>query len=177
MGAFKPYFEWLERHKVVTVVPFSQRYGSHNGTVNKNIKLYQDLELKIQDNLVIVTNSDINSRIVHKTSKQETIATILKYLMKKQHVVYVDQKTRSIRTVVGKAVQENLDLVTKNTNTSTIKAKKEYVLKLDKGYPIYFGPNNKVLRHLLLMSETIEDFEKIFNESYIFLSRIHCGWV
>jgi len=177
IGAFKPYFEWLARHKVVTVVPFSQKYGSHNTSVKKNIELYQDIELKIQDNLVIVTNSNIDSKIVDKTTKENTVATILKYLMKKQHVVYVEQKTRSIRTVVGKAIQENLDLVTKNLSSSPVKAKREYTLKLDKGYPIYFGPNNKVLRHLLLMSSSIEEFEKIFNESYLFLTRIHCGWV
>ena len=177
MGAFKPYFEWLTKHKVVTVVPFSQKYGEHNNVAKKNVEIYENVELKVQDNLVIVTTSNINSRIVHNTSKQEAVATILKYLMNKQHVVYVDQKTRSIRTVVGKAVQENLDFVTKNTNRSPVKAKKEYTLKLDDGYPIYFGPNNKILRHLLLMSESINELEKIFNESYLFLTRIHCGWV
>lgn len=175
-GAFKTYFDWLGRNKVITVVPFSQKYGSHNDSVEKNIELYDDVELKIQDSLVILTTSDINSRITQRVSKQDTIVTILKYLMNKQHVVYVDQKTRSIRSVVGKAIHEQLDLVTKNTNSSPDKAKKEYILKLDKGYPIYFGPNNKVLRHLLLMSSSIDDFEKNFNESYIFLTRIHCGW-
>jgi hypothetical protein len=177
MGAFKPYFEWLARHKAVTVVPFSQKYGSYNKTASKNVGLYSNVELQIKDSLVIVTNSDVNSKITHKVSKEETVVTILKYLMNKQHVVYVPQNTRSIRTVVGKAIQENLDFVTKNSNTSSDKAKREYILKLDKNYPIFFGPNSKTLRHLLLMSSSIDELEKIFNESYLFLTRIHCGWV
>jgi hypothetical protein len=176
-GPFKQYFDWLGQNKVATVVPFSQKYGPHNNSARRNIELYEDVELKIEDSLVILTNSNINSKITHRVSKEDTIPTILKYLMNKQHVVYVDDKTRSIRTAVGKAIHEQLDLVTKNMNSSPDKAKKEYILKLDKGYPIYFGPNNKVLRHLLLMSSSIADFENIFNESYIFLTRIHCGWI
>jgi hypothetical protein len=97
--------------------------------------------------------------------------------MNKQNVVYVPHGTRSIRTVVGKAIQENLDFVTKNTNASPDKAKREYTIKLDKKYPIFFGPNNKALRHLLLMSSSIDKLEKVFNESYLFLTRIHCGWI
>jgi len=177
IGPFKDYDSWLETNNVVKVVPFAKKYGTHNKTVAENIKLIQGTEILVHDNLVLVSEQDINSVSLHKTTKRDLTSTILKYLLNKQHVVYVPGKTRSVRVVVGKAEQGNVDLVAKNLSTSADKGRKEYILKLGTDYPIYFGPNNKVLRHLLLMSSSLEDFEKIFNESYIFLTRIHCSWI
>ena len=177
IGPFKEYDAWLEKNKVVDVVPYAKKYGSHNKTVAENVKIIESINLSVHDNLVLVSEQDINSVSLHKTSVRDITSTILKYLLNKQHVVYVPAKTRSIRVVVGKAEQGNVDLVTKNVSTSSNKAKRAYTLKLDPSYPIYFSPNNKVLRHLLLMSSSIDDFEKIFNESYVFLTRIRCGWI
>ena len=142
------------------------------------MKLYEDVQLVVHDSIVIVTESDFDSSSVHKvSSKREITPTILKYLIDKREVVYVPKGTRSIRSVIGKAREHHLDLVTKNLSNTRNKSHKEYTLKLQDDYPIYFGPNNKVLRHLLLMSSSIEDIEKIFNESYLFLTRIHCDWL
>jgi hypothetical protein len=178
IGAFKPYFEWLSHHKVVTVIPFAKKYGSHNSVANENIKLIQNLRLQVNDKIVFVCEEPIDSVLAHQvSSKREIPALILKYLMNQQHVIYVPKGTRSIRTVLGKAKEQQLDFVTKNVSESKEKIKKEYVLKLDPEYPIYFGTKNKVLRHLLLMSNSIKDLESIFNETYMFLTRIHCGWI
>jgi hypothetical protein len=178
IGVFKYYLEWLEKNKVLKVVPYSKKYGDYNKTVSENMKLYEDVQLVVHDSIVIVTESDFDSSSVHKvSSKREITPTILKYLIDKREVVYVPKGTRSIRSVIGKAREHHLDLVTKNLSNTRNKSHKEYTLKLQDDYPIYFGPNNKVLRHLLLMSSSIEDIEKIFNESYLFLTRIHCDWL
>ena len=178
IGVFKHYLDWLSTHKVVTVVPYAKKYGKYNTTVSENMTLFNNVLLKVPDHIVIVSENDIDSVSLHRvSSKREIPITILKYLLNHQHVVYVPKGTRSIRTVLGKAKQQQLDFVTRNLSESRDKAKKEYVLKLDSGYPIYFGTQNKVLRHLLLMSSSIEDMETIFNESYMFLTRIHCGWL
>jgi len=178
IGAFREYFDWLDKNKVITVVPFSNKYGKHNAVATENSNLFQSIQLQVHDMVVLVSENTLDSSISHKVnSKRELTPTILKYLLNKQHVVYVPRSTRSVRTVVGKAVEEHLDLVTRNMSDKRIKAKKEYTLKLDPTYPVYFGPNNKVLRHLLLMSSSIEDLENIFDESYVFLTRIHCGWL
>lgn len=177
IGPFKQYNDWLGDNKVVTVVPYAKKYGDHNKTVSENIKIIESINLNVHDNLVLVSERDINSVSLDIVSKRQVTSTILKYLINKQHVVYIPLGTRAVRTVLGKAEVGNVELVTKNVSTSADKAKKAYTLKLDPAYPIYFSPNSKVLRHLLLMSESIEDFEKIFNESYIFLTRIRCGWI
>jgi len=178
IGSFRPYLDWLSTHKVVNVVPYSKAYGSHTISAQENSKILADTVLQVNDQIVVVSDEDINTISLHKvSSKRDIPATILKYLLNNQHVVYVPKGIRGINTIVGKANNQHLDFITKNLSNNRSKAKKEYTLKLDREYPIYFGPNNKVLRHLLLMSNSISDLENIFNESYLFLTRIHCGWV
>jgi hypothetical protein len=177
IGNFKYYLDWLQNHKVIDVVSYSKKYGTHNSVAQENVNLLEKVNLQIHDEVVIVSQNIIDSTSAHMVgSSRELMPTILKYLLNKQHVVYVPKSTRSVRTVLGKATQEHLDLVTKNLSNSKEKVKKEYLLVEDVNYPIYFGPNNKVLRHLLLMSNSISDFVNNFNESYMFLTRIRCGW-
>jgi hypothetical protein len=42
-------------------------------------------------------------------------------------------------------------------------------------HPMYFSPSNRVLRHLLLLSE-INSLSHTFNMTYIFLTMIRCKW-
>ena len=177
IGNFKYYLDWLSKHNVLNVVPYSKKYGDYNDIVAENTVLFGNITLEVKDQIVVVSENDVDSISLHKTSKREVPITILRYLMNGQNVVYVPKSMRSVRNVVGKAHQERLDFVTKNISDSNDKAKKEYTLKLDYGYPIYFGNQNRVLKHLLLMSNSIESLEKIFNESYLFLTRMHCGWL
>lgn len=177
-GPFKIYLEWLKKHNELDVIPYSKAYGEHTNKAQKNSQLLNTAELSVKDKIVIVSPQDINTTSLHKiTSKELVPSTILKYLLNNQHVVYVPKGTRSVNTVVGAGVSNELDFVTKNVNDSKSKSKKDYTLKLSPDYPIYFSPKNKVLKHLLLMSADLDDFEKVFNSSFIFLTRIHCGWI
>jgi hypothetical protein len=168
----------LQHHKVVKVVSYANKYGEHNHVATENTKLFEKINIQVHDNIVIVSEIDIDSVSAHKVSSNRYIVpTILKYLLNGQYVIYIPKSTRSVRTVVGKGTKEHLDFVTKNLSDSKVKAKKEYTLKLDPDYPIFFGTSSRVLKHLLLMSKTIKDLEENFNSSYMFLTRIHCGWV
>lgn len=178
--SFRPYFNWLKKHGIdLTVVPFDKKYGKHTSTAIKITSVMNDIELKVREKVVLVSPHDFDTISLHKVNSEvETIATILKYLVNGQHVVYVPTKsTKGINMVVSRAVTEDLDFVTKNTSKSKERAKPDYYLEIDKTYPIYFGPSNKILKHLLLMSDSMSKLQSIFDESYIFLTRIHCGWV
>lgn len=177
---FRPYFNWLKKHGIdLTIVPFDKKYGKHQSTAAKMTKLVENTELKVREKVVLVSPHEFDTISLHKVnSEHEAIATILKYLMNGQHVVYAPSKSvKGMNIVVSKAVTESLDFVAKNTSKSKERAKPEYYLELDKSYPLYFGPENKTLKHLLLMSDSFSKLESIFDESYIFLTRIHCGWV
>lgn len=179
LASFKPYFNWIDDHGVADVIPFAKKYGSYNSVAKKNADIMQSIELKVHEKVVMVSPHDFQTTALHKVkTEREVFATILKYLLNGQHVVYMPgTRASSIKTVVSKAVTNELDFVTRNVSTSKARAKKEYSLELEPGYPMYFGPDNKTLKHWLIMSESFKEFEKLFNRTYLFLTRIHCGWV
>lgn len=179
IGPFRPYFDWLEGTGVVDIVPYAKKYGSFNDTAKKNEERMKSISIKVRDPVVIVSPHKIDSPSTHQvTDAHELIPTILKYIENGQHVIYVPKGTRSVQTVLGKAIKNGLDFVTKNENNSKYRGGRvEYSLKLDSDYPIYFGPKNDVLKHWLRMCDTISSIEKIFNRSYMFLTRVRCGWI
>lgn len=180
MDTFRPYFSWLKKHGIdLTVVPFDKKYGKHTTTASRITSLLDDIQLKVREKFVLVSPHDFNTITLHKVSSElEAIATILKYLLNGQHVVYAPSKSiRGLKDVIAKGMTEDIDFVAKNTSKNKERAKPDYYLDLDKAYPIYFGPNSKVLKHLLLMSDSISKMESIFDESFVFVTRIHCGWV
>lgn len=176
---FKPYFNFLEEHGVADIIPYAKKYGSYNPVAKKNTALLDQVQLHVRDKTVLVSPHDYQTVSLHKIrSEREALVTILKYIMNGQSVVYVHgTSARSIKTVVAKAVENELDFVARNNSNSKARARAEYSLDLDVGYPMYFGPNNKMLKHWLLMSESFKEMEKLFNRTYIFLTRVHCGWV
>jgi hypothetical protein len=176
---FKPYLNFLDDHGVVDIYPFAKKYGPYNNVAKKNASLLESIKLTVPDKLVIVSPHVYQTVSLHKVeSEREAIVTILKYILNGQHVVYVPgAKTRTVSTVISKALQDELDFVARNTSKARIRAKAEYSLTLDKDYPIYFGPNNRILKQWLLMSESFAEMDKLFNRTYIFLTRIHCAWV
>jgi len=131
------------------------------------------------DNLVLVTPHDFQSPAVHKVSgEHETILTILKYILNGQQVLYAPSKSsRTFKNVLNHANSEELDFVARNKNKKRFRAQIEYSLELETSYPMYFGPKNKVLKQMLLMAQSFKDINKLFGRTYIFLTRIHCGWV
>ena len=176
---FQPYFNFLEEHGVVDYYPFSSKYGPYNDIVKKNTKLLQKINLLVKDNLVLVTPHDFQSPAVHKVSgEHETILTILKYILNGQQVLYAPSKSsRTFKNVLNHANSEELDFVARNKNKKRFRAQIEYSLDLETSYPMYFGPKNKVLKQMLLMAQSFKDINKLFGRTYIFLTRIHCGWV
>jgi hypothetical protein len=179
VGPFKPYFEFLDNHGVADIIPYSKKYGSYNPIVKKNTSLLEKIPILVHNKLVIVSPHDFNTVSLHKVSgEHETIVTILKYIVNGQHVLYLPTTSaRSANTVLGKASKEELDFVARNTSKRRDRAKSEYSLDLDTSYPMYFGPNNRILKQFLLMATSFKEMDKLFNRSYIFLTRIHCGWV
>lgn len=176
---FKPYFNFLDEHGVADIIPYSKKYGSYNTIAKKNTTLLEKVELKVKDRLVIVSPHKYNTVALHKVdSEREVFPTVLKYLLNGQHVIYIPgTKATSAKTVLNKAVTDELDFVCRNESKSKSRARPEYSLDLDKEYPMYFGPDNKILKHWLLMSDSFKDFEKVFNRTFIFLTRVRCGWV
>ena len=179
VAPFKPYFNFLEQHDVVDLVSFAKKYGPYNPIATKNMALMEQIPLSVRDKTVLVSPHDFESVSLHKvSSEQEALLTILKYIMNGRHVLYAPSKSsRSFKTVVSEAVNEELDFVARNVSKRKDRARPEYSLQLDKDYPMYFGPNSRVLKQWLLMSTSISEMEKLFNRTYIFLTRIHCGWV
>jgi len=179
IAPFKKYFEFLENHGVLDVIPYSKKYGPYNKIVEHSLKLVDNAKIKIHDNLVVVSPHNFDTRSLHLVgTEREAIVTILKYLMNNQSVVYVPQTSaRSVGTVITKAVKEHLDFVVKNVQNKKIRAKLAFSLKIDRSYPMYFGPNSRILKQLLAMSDSFDNMEKLFNRTYIFLTRIHCGWL
>lgn len=179
VAPFKPYFEFLDNNGVVDIYSYSKKHGPYNTIVKKNLSLLEKIPILVRDNLVVVSPHDYATVLLHKTSgENETILTILKYLINGQHVVYLPTKSsRSVNAVIGRANKEQLDFVARNTSKRRDRAKPEYSLDLDTQYPMYFGPNNRILKHLLLMATSFKEIDKLFNRTYIFLTRIHCGWI
>lgn len=176
---FKPYINFLDNHGVADIIPYAKKYGSYNPVAKKNTALLESVKLSVKENVVLVSPHEFDTISLHKVgSEREAIVTILKYILNGQHVVYVPGKSaKSANTVLSKALTEDLDFVTRNKSKSRARARADYSLELDPTYPIYIGPQSKVLKHWLLMSESFKEMEKLFNRTYIFLTRIHCGWV
>lgn len=179
IGPFRPYFDWLETTDTVDIVPYSKKYGSFNDVAKKNEQRMSDITLKIHNPVVIVSPHEIDSNSCHRvTESHDIIPTILKYVLNGQRVVYIPKGTRSVNTVLAKAIKGGYDFVTKNENKSKYRGgREEYSLKLDSEYPIYFGNSSDVLKHWLYMSDSISGLEKLFNRTYMFLTRVRCSWV
>ena len=164
---------------MVDVVPFAKKYGKYNEVAKKNIDRMNDIDIRVREDVVLVSSHTLDSTSAHVVAEaRDVIPTILKYLENGQHVVYVPKSTRSVRPIIAKAVSEALDFVTRNKNVSKYRGGRDaYTLKLDDEYPIYFGPHSETLKHWLRMSDSVGALDTIFNHTYMFLTRIHCGWI
>ena len=174
----KPLHTFLDNHGAADVISYAKKYGPYNPIAKKNTALLEKVVPHVREQVVIVSPVELNTIALHKVkSDHEAIVTILQYIIKGQHVVYVPKASRSIQTVLAKAVNDELDFVARNSSKSKARARPEYSLQLDTTYPMYFGPHNVILKHWLLMSVNFKEFEKLFNRTYIFLTRVRCGWV
>lgn len=183
IGPFRTYFDWLENKGAVDIVAFKDKYGrKHNKIAEENEKLIKNtIQLPVRDKLVFLSYRDINTVSHHRLDKAKDshllMATILGYLERGQHVIFVPKSTRTMRSVIARAVEDELDFVARNLSKTHTKSIPKYYLELDQEYPMFFAHDSTVLKHLVRMSDSLETFQRVFNSSYIFLTRIHCGWI
>jgi hypothetical protein len=177
IGPFRPYFDWVDKHEIADIIPFDKKYGSFNPVAKLNEKMMKSIELVTGDATVVVSPHKFGTPSLHQQEDSELlIPTILKYLENGQNVVYIPEKPTT-RFILEKVKREGLEFVTRNHNKTKTRSKPAYYLELDLTYPIYFGAKSKTLKHLLRMSDSIKGIQKVFNRSYLFLTRIRCGWL
>lgn len=178
IGPFRPYFDFLEEHGVADLYKFKDKYGPYNKVAVQNLKLLQTISLTNTDSTVVVSPHQFGTpSLVKIEDARMYIPTILKYLINGQSVLFIPGKPTSVRWVVEKAKKEYLEFVTRNKSKSKGRSKQGYLLELDHTYPIFFSAKSRVLKHLLMMSESFPELQKVFNRTYIFLTRIRCGWL
>lgn len=177
MGPFRPYFDWIEKHEVAEVIPFDKKYGPFNPVAKLNEKMMKKVELKVSGEIIVVTPHVFGNPSSHQEEDSELfIPTILKYLENGQDVIFIPEKPTT-RFILEKVKREQLEFVTRNLNKEKHKARPAYYLELDLTYPMYFSAKSKTIKHMLRMSDSIKGIQKIFNRSYLFLTRIRCGWL
>jgi hypothetical protein len=92
-GPFRTYFDWLKDKKIVKIVPFSEKYGSHNDTAKENGSIINASSILVHTKLVVISENELDTVSLHKVSSaREIIPTILMYLLNRQHVVYVPKR-------------------------------------------------------------------------------------
>jgi hypothetical protein len=192
ISGFKVYLKHLSKSNIIDIIKYDDKYGKYNKIANQNKKLSTSFS--------VVKNIDI----LYSPYNNNSIPMILAYLLNGVDVmIYPKDKVSSRRKsskrksrkrrsdmsstkndikvpytkLDHEKFKKDLDLyefICKNINTSKQFFKKEYKLKIDKKYPIMFSHKSNILIHLLMMCEKLDDISKIFNSTYIFMSRIRC---
>jgi hypothetical protein len=176
---FDNYLNFMNRSGKFHVIPYDKKYGKYNNIAKKNIQRMKSIEsITTAKDLVYITELDMKKANAHYISnKYDIIPIILKYLCSGKHVMFVPKEVdgRSMNALLR---YKKYDLVCRNINQETYsRYKREYYLKSDKQYPYLFNPNSETLRHLLMISTNLTSFDKQFNSTFIFLSRMRCHWI
>lgn len=179
MRGFENYLNFMKKTNTFVVVPYDNKYGKYNKIAKANVdKIKMVSPVDTKKDIVYVTELDMKHKNAHYISnKYNLVPIILRYLCMGKHVMYVPKETdgRSITAIMR---YKQYDLVCRNTNDDVYsRFKKEYYLKSDKQYPYFFNADSEVLHHLLMMSSNLTDFDKQFNSTFIFLSRMRCHWI
>jgi len=156
------WLNFMDSRNLLHLTEYSEKYGDFNDTAEKNKLLAKKIKVDLsQDTLILEP---------HKGMFPEILANL-----KKGVDVIVSRKSLSLTKITMNASE--YDFVCKNTNSEVKRYKSDYTLKIDKDKPVYFNSNSEVLRHLVTMSNSLSELEKIFNSSFIFISRIRCKWI
>jgi hypothetical protein len=166
----------LHQEKLIYLVPYSKKYGAYNNIAEQNKKLQKDIKFQKSKNKIIYISTKAGAhKDAHIIKNRELIPATIGYLERGHDVIYVPG------TASKKSLQQvkrnDLSLVCRNTNTRTLRYKKEFTLVVDRNYPIFFGSDSEILRHLLYMCSSLAQIGRLFSRSYIFPSRIRCKWV
>jgi hypothetical protein len=172
------YNKWSTRVEAFKTVKYDNKYGEFNNIAKNNLAMMRSVKRVSKENTVCVSLDQYEN--AHIISKDMLLPTILSYLKNKQSVIYLPPKrnylSKSIDSICRK-VDQSYQLIARNKNDSDKHFKKGYMLSLDEQYPIYFSADNKVLYHLLVMSENLKKVGQHFNSSSTFISRIRCNWL
>lgn len=174
---------------------YEDRYGKFNAIAAKNRQAVYDLNQinykkpsakKISEACRVgFSRLSAPCKILsHPTIQNGIIPEILYYLHNGLDVLYVpaNANPQYVRSVISEANEGNNQFITVNVsepkkNIKVTDMYPEYLLKIPLNAPIYFSHNSKILQHLLYMCRTLADLPKLFNKSFIFLTRIRCKWV
>jgi hypothetical protein len=172
--AFDFYLDWMNKYKIMTVVPYEETYGKYKEIAAKNVEKSKQVLPKVTRNSVVVSSKEIDLPNVH-VAKTSVVPTILYYLTHGQDVYYLPEKgnAKSLEAVKKNARDSEIELVCKNKRMVPY----EYKLDLDLDYPMYFSSKNIIIKHLLLMSKSLSSLSSVFNSSYGFVSRIRIDYV
>jgi hypothetical protein len=191
VSGLQPYLHSLSKSKKHHVIPYDKKYGARNKIAKRNKELAgnrcgkckhldrvylvhpdaisHNIDAKLDDNAVV--------EIVHP---KNTIAQILKHIAHGTDVVLIpngSQPRHISKLQLALESNNELEFAVRNTNADKLsRYKKEYYLKLDKTHPMFFSAKSRVLCHLVTISESLSDLEKVFNSSFIFLSMIRCNF-
>jgi hypothetical protein len=186
-NVMETYIRWLKNHKVLTFIPYNQKYGKYNKVAKMNVDLGKAIALQSDKATVILTHDEgFKERAsqkekdagIHYLGKEPLMPTICKYLKAGQSIIYVPKK--SVKMQIRKVMQNmdgEIEFIARNTNRDQTHYKKEFILKLDQNYPMYFNHKSEIMQHLVNMSEDLNQMQKIFDSSFIFLSRLRCKWL
>jgi hypothetical protein len=170
------YLNWLKSIKASSLVKYDKMYGKFNSVAKHNSELARKVKLQSNSPIVFLSSDDIE--LDHQVTPKEIIPTILRYLSNRQSVVYVPKGGKSrMRKLLTTVKTTPAEFVAKNLNSSESHFKKEYKLKIDKTYPMFFSADSVVLFHLLMMSENFSSLNDNFNSSATFLTRIRNYWI
>lgn len=165
-------------------------YGDLASVVMRNLT-----SLNIDSANLVFQNSDLQSGEIDDIVEEgdTDISAILRILMEGKDVIFKPKAAPDIKKYVGvlKSTQKSdMEFVCfRGNNNNTTKPKFEYKMAYDPDKPIFFSHKSRILRHLLLMSQSIfqESYtgrkkiatrlSDIFNSSHIFLSLIRCAWL
>lgn len=166
---FKPLLKVLSGLGYVEIV---HRYGKYENNVKDNRKEMKKIKIPLPSEYI----DEINKTVI--VDGKLNIPYILCFLKKGIHVVVSQGGTeRQCSRVIKNAEKEHVSFLARNNNESLERYKKEYKLKIDRKYPIYFRADSDLLFAMLLMSRNLSDFVSIFNSGYMFISRLRCMWI
>jgi hypothetical protein len=174
------YNEWGKAEGYFVLVKYNEKYGIFNKIANANMENMRSVKRMLEDNTVSVSIDRQYENVAHVSEKDMLIPTILSYLKNGQSVIYIPNKVKHVsKTIaaISRKIKQSYQLIAKNKNDSDKHSKKGYMLTLDEQSPIYFSAENKILYHLLVMSENLKQVGSHFNSSSTFISRIRCYWL
>lgn len=176
---------WLKAmnsFKLIKKIDYKDKYGPFNNIYIRNRDKIKIINIDSMRGTIYLLSQNSNLDIknsIFLEKKSFLIPTIIKYLLAGNNVIYIPNNARivMVNRVIDYVVKNNLSFVCRNKNKKINLYKKDYTLTIDQDYPIFFGADSKILQHLLLMSSTLTTVNKHFSSSFIFPSRIRCGWI